>query len=447
MSDDLCLSRATEDSGYNPAMQIYLVGGAVRDQLLGLPVRERDWVVVGATPTEMEALGYRRVGRDFPVYLHPETREEYALARTERKTGPGYRGFEVQSASSVTLEEDLQRRDLTINAMARADDGRLLDPTGGQAHVAARLLHHVSDAFREDPVRILRVARFAARFHDLGFRVAPPTMDLMRSMVAGGEVASLVAERVWQETVLALDAPRPDVYFQVLRDCGALAVIFPEVDALFGVPQSARWHPEIDTGIHVLLALQQAARHSFSTAVRFAVLTHDLGKGTTPAAELPKHHGHEERGITLVQGLCRRLAVPNRFRDLAVAVCRDHGLAHRALELKPATLLDLLERLDAFRRDHRVTEFLDACEADARGRTGLENEPYPQRLLIEAAWQAALAVDSRQVLAGRSTDHAARGDQPRGQTLSGEQIGAAIRRARLGAITGAKAAFRRIDAT
>ncbi|MEZ5565490.1 MAG: multifunctional CCA addition/repair protein [Gammaproteobacteria bacterium] len=425
-------------------MQIYLVGGAVRDQLLGLPVRERDWVVVGATPAEMEALGYRRVGRDFPVYLHPETNEEYALARTERKTGPGYRGFAVQSERSVTLEEDLTRRDLTINAMARSDDGQILDPTGGQAHLAARLLHHVSDAFREDPVRILRVARFAARFHNLGFRVAPATMALMKSMVDTGEVASLVAERVWQETVTALSAPRPDTYFQVLRDCGALAVIFPEVDALFGVPQPARWHPEVDTGIHVMLALREAARRSFSTEVRFAVLTHDLGKATTPAAELPAHHGHEDRGVSLVVALCQRLAIPNRFRDLAVAVARDHGLAHRALELKPRTLLSLLERLDAFRRGHRVTAFLDACESDARGRTGLENTPYPQRRLIEQCWQAALAINSRTVLPGPSAGPSASPsptDTPIGEALSGEAIGRAIQDARLKAITDTKAAF------
>jgi len=416
-------------------MQIYLVGGAVRDELLGLPVHERDWVVVGATPVEMEALGYHRVGRDFPVYLHPETHEEYALARTERKTGPGYRGFEVQFDGTVTLEDDLERRDLTINAIARAADGRIIDPTGGQAHLGARLLHHVSDAFREDPVRILRVARFAARFHDLGFTVAPATMALMRAMVAAGEAASLVPERVWRETAVALGESRPDVYFEVLRNCGALAVVFPEVDALFGVPQPPRWHPEIDTGLHVLLALRAAARLSFSTMVRFAVLTHDLGKGTTLPERLPTHHGHEERGVGLVQALCRRLAVPNRFRDLAVAVARDHGLAHRALELKPRTLLELLERLDGFRRGQRVVEFLDACEADARGRAGFEDEPYPQRVLIENAWRAATAIDSRHVLAGQSSAGAA-GDSPSTDNLPrGEQLGEAIRQLRLQAIS------------
>lgn len=412
-------------------MQIYLVGGAVRDQLLGLPVRERDWVVVGATPGELEKLGYRRVGRDFPVYLHPDTSEEYALARTERKTGPGYRGFEVHADPAVTLDEDLQRRDLTINAMALTDAGLIIDPAGGRAHLEARLLHHVSDAFREDPVRILRVARFAARLHDLGFRVAPATLDLMRSMVQAGEVAALVPERVWQETASALAEPRPEVYLQVLRDCGALAVIFPEVDALFGVPQPAEWHPEIDTGVHVGLALFQAARSHFSTEVRFAVLVHDLGKATTPRAELPRHVGHEERSVELVQALCQRLAIPNRFRDLAVAVARGHGLCHRALELRPVTLLKLLESLDAFRRGERVTEFLDACEADARGRTGLEDQPYPQRDLVLAAWRAALAVDARAVA----------GPGGPGEGLVGEKLGEAIRNARLAAVTGAREAF------
>jgi len=412
-------------------MQIYLVGGAVRDQLLGLPVRERDWVVVGAAPDELEALGYRRVGREFPVFLHPETGEEYALARTERKTAPGYRGFEVQADPSVTLEEDLQRRDLTINAIAQTADGELIDPVGGQKHLQARLLHHVSDAFREDPVRVLRVARFAARFHTLGFTVAPATRVLMRSMVQAGEVASLVPERVWQETASALAEPRPDVYLRVLRECGALAVIFPEVDALFGVPQPAKWHPEIDTGVHLLLALEAAARQSFSTEVRFAVLMHDLGKGTTPRAEWPRHTGHEQRGVGLVIDLCQRLAVPNRFRDLAVAVTRNHGLCHRAMELRPATLLALLESLDAFRRGHRVTEFLDACEADARGRTGLADQPYPQRDLVLAVWQAALAVDASAI--------ARRGSESDG--LRGEALGEAIRRARLAAVTAARREF------
>jgi tRNA nucleotidyltransferase (CCA-adding enzyme) len=412
-------------------MQTYLVGGAVRDRLLGLPVRERDWVVVGATARDLEAVGYRRVGRDFPVFLHPTTGEEYALARTERKTGPGYRGFEVQADASVTLEQDLRRRDLTINAMAEDESGQLLDPVGGRQHLDARLLHHVSDAFREDPVRILRVARFAARFHPLGFRVAPATLALMREMVRAGEAAALVPERVWQETASALAEANSDVYVQVLRDCGALAVIFPEVDALFGVPQPPRWHPEIDTGLHVLLCLREAARRGFSPEVRFAVLMHDLGKGTTPKADLPRHVGHEERGAELVLGLCRRLAVPNRFRDLAVAVTRHHGLCHRALELRPVTLLKLLEGLDAFRRGNRVSDFLDACESDAAGRTGREDEPYPQRQLVHTAWQAALSVDARAVGAAGGG----------GEGLTGEALGEAIRQARLAAVTAARDTF------
>ena len=412
-------------------MEILLVGGAVRDRLLGLPVGERDWVVVGSSPQELESLGYKRVGRDFPVYLHPETGEEHALARTERKTGAGYRGFEVQADSSVTLEQDLQRRDLTINAMAETADGQVLDPMGGQAHLQARLLHHVSDAFHEDPVRILRVARFAARFHSLGFRVAPATMELMQSMVRAGEVAALVPERVWQETCSALGCTRPDIYIQVLRDCGALAVIFPEIDALFGVPQPTQWHPEIDTGVHVMLALEQAASRAFSEEVRFAVLVHDLGKGTTPKAELPRHTGHEERSVALALGLCQRMSVPNRFRDLAVSVARYHGLCHRALELKPVTLLKLLESLDAFRRNHRVREFLNACEADARGRTGLENRPYPQRALVLAVWHAAMAVDTRTVAGSGGT----------GDRLSGVALGEAIRQARLSAIKTGQESF------
>ena len=408
-------------------MQVYLVGGAVRDRLLGLPVRERDWVVVGARTTDLDALGYRRVGRDFPVYLHPQTNEEYALARTERKTAPGYRGFTVHADPTVTLEEDLQRRDLTINAMAEDRDGNILDPVGGRAHLEARVLHHVSDAFREDPVRLLRVARFAARFHHLGFRVAPGTRALMAAMVRNGEVSALVAERVWQETERALAEPDPSVYFEVLRDCGALAVVFPEVEALFGVPQPARWHPEIDTGLHVMLALDHAARRGFSTEVRFAVLVHDLGKGTTPPEQLPSHPGHEERSVALLQELCQRLAVPNRCRDLAIAVARHHGVCHRALELRPVTLLRLLESLDAFRASARVVPFLDACEADARGRTGLEDQPYPQRSLVEAVWQAARSVDTRSVAA---------------PGLTGEALGEAIRKARLAAVAAVRGDFK-----
>lgn len=407
-------------------MQTYLVGGAVRDRLLGLPVVERDWVVVGATPAELESLGYRRVGADFPVFLHPLTGEEHALARTERKTAPGYRGFEVCFSPEVTLEEDLRRRDLTVNAMAEDAVGRVIDPYGGQADLAARRLRHVSDAFREDPVRILRVARFAARFVPLGFTVAPETIALMREMVAAGEAAALVAERVWQETESALGAPRPDVFISTLRECGALAVIFPEVDALFGVPQPARWHPEIDTGIHLLMALRQAALLSPKAEVRFAVLGHDLGKGTTPPRHWPRHTGHEERGVALVRELCQRLGAPNRFRDLAGAVARYHGLCHRSLDLRPGTVVRLLEGVDAFRRGERFEDFLLACEADARGRLGLELDPYPQAAWLRDAWRAALTVDAAAL--------AARG-------LAGAALGTALREERARAIAAARARF------
>lgn len=400
-------------------MQTYLVGGAVRDRLLGLPVRERDWVVVNGTPAELEALGYRRVGASFPVYLHPETSEEHALARTETKTAPGYRGFSVHTGPEVTLEEDLRRRDLTINAMAETADGQLIDPYGGRRDLEARLLRHVSEAFREDPVRILRVARFAARFHALGFHVAEETLALMREMVAAGEANALVAERVWQETESALGESRPDVFFAVLRECGALAVIFPEVAALFGVPQPADWHPEVDTGVHLLSALEQAALLGASAEARFAVLVHDLGKGTTPREQWPRHSGHEERSAELTLALCKRLGVPNRYRDLGVAVARFHGLCHLALELRPATLLYLLEGIDAFRRGDRVDDFLIACEADARGRLGREREPYPQAALLRSALDAARAVDA--------ADLVARG-------LAGEALREALRLARCQAI-------------
>lgn len=359
-------------------MDIYLVGGAVRDQLLGLPVKERDWVVVGASPKEMLALGYRQVGRDFPVFLHPETQEEYALARTERKTAAGYYGFEVHSAPDVSLEEDLKRRDLTINALAQAADGSIIDYYNGQSDLEARLLRHVSPAFVEDPVRILRIARFAARYHHLGFRVADETMSLMQKMVDNGEIESLVPERVWQELHKALEEQTPSVFIQVLRDCGALAVIFPEIDCLFGIPQPKLWHPEIDAGIHTLMVLDSAAMLSHKTTVRFAALTHDLGKGNTPEEILPRHLGHEERGVSLVKDLCHRIKAPNRFRDLAVITARFHLHVHKAFELKPSSLLKVLEQSDALRRPERFEEFLLACEADARGRGGKQNIAYPQ---------------------------------------------------------------------
>jgi tRNA nucleotidyltransferase (CCA-adding enzyme) len=373
-------------------MQVYLVGGAVRDALLGLPVKERDWVVVGGTREELLRLKYREVGRDFPVFLHPLTHEEHALARLERKVAPGYRGFTVEFGPEVTLEEDLARRDLTINAMAQAADGTLVDPYGGRRDLDARVLRHVSPAFIEDPVRVLRVARFAARFAAQGFHVAPATVALMRAMVERREVDALVAERVWQETEKALRELHASEFFKVLRECGALQPIYPEIDALFGVPQPAQWHPEIDTGVHTLMVLDQATRLSDDTKVRFAALVHDLGKGTTPRAEWPSHRGHEERSVALIGALCTRLRLPAEYRDLAVIVARYHGIVHRAFELKPKTIVDFLERADAFRRPERFAQALLACEADSRGRTGLENIPYPQREYLHAAGAAAAAV-------------------------------------------------------
>ena len=373
-------------------MQVYLVGGAVRDGLLGLTVKERDWVVVGSTREELARLHYREVGRDFPVFLHPESHEEYALARLERKTGPGYRGFAVEFGPEVTLEEDLARRDLTINAIAQAADGTLVDPYDGRADLEARLLRHVSAAFVEDPVRVLRVARFAARFAPLGFKVAPQTMDLMRAMVERGEVSALVSERVWQETEKALRETAASEFFRVLRDCGALKIIYPEVDALYGVPQPPQWHPEIDTGIHTLMVLDQAARMSPDPKVRFAALVHDLGKGTTPPAEWPSHRGHEERSVALIDALCERLRVPGDYRDLSVIVARYHGNVHRAFELRPKTILEILEKTDAFRRPERFSQALLACEADSRGRLGLEAVAYPQRTYLQAARDAAALI-------------------------------------------------------
>jgi tRNA nucleotidyltransferase (CCA-adding enzyme) len=405
-------------------MRVYLVGGAVRDRLLGLPVRERDWVVVGAEPQELERAGYQSVGREFPVFLHPQTREEYALARLERKVAPGYRGFTTQFSPDVTLEADLKRRDLTINAMAEGD-GRIVDPYGGRADLEARLLRHVSDAFVEDPVRILRVARFAARFADLGFRVASETLELMRRMTQAGEVSALVPERVWQETERALGEAHPEVFFETLRACGALAVIFPEIDALFGVPQPPRWHPEIDTGVHVMLALRCAARLGASATVRFAVLTHDLGKARTPRERWPSHHGHEDLGVPLIEALCERLKVPNGHRELAILAARHHTLVHRALELKPATVLTLLENCDAFRRPERFAELLLACEADARGRAGREDEPYLQAPYLSRALVAAASVSLT--------------ENDRGG-LAGPAIGEEIRRRRLAAVTAVKSA-------
>jgi tRNA nucleotidyltransferase (CCA-adding enzyme) len=378
-------------------------------------------------PAQLERAGYQSVGREFPVFLHPQTHEEYALARLERKVAPGYRGFTTEFSPQVTLEEDLKRRDLTINAMAETDGGEVIDPYGGQQDLAARVLRHVSEAFLEDPVRILRAARFAARFAPLGFRIAPETMELMRRMTQDGEVSALVPERVWQETERALQESEPQVFFETLRACGALAVIFPEVDALFGVPQPPRWHPEIDTGVHIMLALHYTAQRRTSLAVRFAVLTHDLGKAHTPREHWPSHHGHEELSVPPIEALCARLKVPNACRELAILTARHHTLVHRALELKPATVLTLLEKCDAVRRPERFGELLQACEADARGRTGLESSPYPQVQYLEAARTAAAGV----VL----SDAARRG-------LAGPAIGEAVRQRRLQAVTALKEAFR-----
>lgn len=368
-------------------MQIYLVGGAVRDHLLGRPVTERDWVVVGARPEDLLTRGFRAVGRDFPVFLHPQTQEEYALARTERKSGSGHTGFICDFAPDISLEDDLLRRDLTVNAMAQDNDGSIIDPHGGQRDLELRLLRHVSPAFREDPLRVFRIARFAARYAELGFRVADETMSLMQDMASSGELVSLTAERVWKETEKALGEKSPDVYIAVLRECGALAIWFPEVDHLFGVPQRPEYHPEIDTGIHTLMSMKVAARLSPSAQVRFAALVHDLGKGDTPMQEWPRHVGHESRGIKRVRELSKRLKAPRAFSDLGELVSRFHLDIHRSHELRPATLLKKLMEMDVLRRPERFEEILLTCEADARGRLGLEEKLYPQRQF----WQGALA--------------------------------------------------------
>jgi tRNA nucleotidyltransferase (CCA-adding enzyme) len=378
-------------------MKVYAVGGCVRDQLLGLPVADRDWVVVGATPDQMIAAGYRPVGRDFPVFLHPRTHEEYALARTERKTAPGYHGFVFHAAPQVTLEEDLARRDLTINAMALDQDGRLVDPFGGRGDLEAKLLRHVGPAFAEDPVRILRVARFAARFAE--FSVAGETMQLMRAMAQAGEVDALVPERVWQELARGLMEGRPSRMFEALREAGALSRLLPEVDCLWGVPQPAAHHPEIDTGVHLMRVIDAAARLGAQLPARWAALLHDLGKGTTPRDEWPRHAGHEERGVELARAVNERLRVPNDCRDAALVTAREHGHVHRAQDLDGAALLRLLERCDALRRPALLAQVLDACEADARGRSGHEDDAYPQRRRILGALEAARSVDAGAIAA------------------------------------------------
>jgi tRNA nucleotidyltransferase (CCA-adding enzyme) len=376
-------------------MKTYIVGGAVRDELLGLPVQDHDYVVVGATPEEMIARGFTPVGKDFPVFLHPSTREEYALARTERKTAPGYKGFVFHTESDVTLEQDLARRDLTINAIAKAEDGSIIDPFGGRGDIRDRIFRHVSEAFAEDPVRILRVARFAARFAD--FTVAPETNALMQEMVRAGEVDALVPERVWQELARGLMESRPSRMFDVLRGCGALKRILPELDALWGVPQPAKHHPEIDTGVHVMMVIDHAARCGHRLPIRCAALMHDLGKGGTPPSEWPCHHGHEERSVRLVETVCKRLKIPNDCRDLARMTAREHGNAGRAFALRADTMVTLFERCDAFRKPERFVDMLHAVECDHRGRTGFEESPFPQAAYLGQALSAARAVDAGEV--------------------------------------------------
>ena len=401
-----------------------MVGGAVRDRLLGRPVSDRDWVVVGARPQDMLERGFQPVGKDFPVFLHPQTHEEYALARTERKTAPGYHGFHIHAAPDVTLEQDLGRRDLTINAMAEDAKGRLIDPYGGQRDLAARCLRHVSPAFAEDPVRILRLARFAARFHD--FSVAPETLALMQSMVEAGEVDALVAERVWQELARGLMEARPSRMIQVLRDCGALARLAPEIDRLFGVPQPEQHHPEIDTGAHLLLVLDQCARLDAPLPVRFACLCHDLGKGTTPPEEWPRHIAHEARSEKLCRALSQRWRAPNEARELAELVAREHTHVHQSESFGPEARLRLLDRCDAWRRPERFEQLLLACECDARGRAGLEDRPYPQRERLSADLRRLQALDQAAISAAAL----ARG-------LAGPAIGQAIHQARLAALSAA----------
>ena len=397
-------------------MKIYQVGGAVRDKLLNRPVKDRDWVVTGSTPEEMIELGYKPVGKDFPVFLHPETHEEYALARTERKSGRGYKGFIFQTSPGITIEEDLARRDLTINAIAEDENGHLIDPHGGMKDLENGVLRHVSAAFVEDPLRVLRVARFAARF---GFRVADETMQLMREISTSGELDALVAERVWGEMESALGEKYPARFILVLRACNALQVLFPELDRLFGVPQPEKHHPEIDTGLHTIMVLNQASRLTDDPQVRFAALMHDLGKGTTPRDKWPAHHGHESRGARLVQEICKRYKIPNAFRELAKLVARYHLVCHRAHELKHATLIGKLEAMDAFRRPERFEQFLLACEADARGRAGYEDRSYPQKEYFKKALALANKIPMSDLVA---------------QGLKGDAMAKAVRAERVAAL-------------
>ncbi|MCD9004697.1 multifunctional CCA addition/repair protein [Luteimonas sp. XNQY3] len=401
-------------------MDIHLVGGAVRDRLLGQPPGDRDWVVVGETQASMEAAGFRAIGRDFPVFLHPRTQEEHALARTERKSGRGHRGFVVDADPTVTLEQDLARRDFTINAIAEAPDGTLVDPYGGARDIEARVLRHVGPAFSEDPLRVLRAARFMARFAPLGFTVADETMALMRGMVDAGELGTLTPERVWQELIRALASARPSAFLRTLHDCGALAVVLPEVDALYGVPQRAEYHPEIDTGAHIELVVDMAARLAPGDAViGFAALTHDLGKALTPPDRLPRHVGHEHAGLEPLEALCARLRVPAAYRELAIVACREHLNVHRIAELRDATLHDLIARCDGFRKPERIGQLALVCECDTRGRLGSAEDAYPQADMLRRAHAAALAVNARDIVS---------------EGITGPAIGDALRKARIAAI-------------
>lgn len=400
-------------------MEIYLVGGAIRDRLLGLPIKEKDYVVVGTTPEQMLKKGFRLVGKDFPVFLHPDTHEEYALARTERKIGRGYKGFMCYAAPDVTLEDDLKRRDLTINAIAQTIEGKIIDPYHGQEDLAKKILRHVSPAFVEDPVRILRVARFMARLAPLGFSIAAETMILMQTMVRQGEVDALVPERVWQEFQRALTEPAPQEFIKTLRQCGALKILFPEIDQLFGVPNPPKWHPEIDTGVHTLMVLEQATQLTFEPITRFAALLHDLGKGITSASAWPSHSGHEEATVPLIKTLCQRYLVPRDYQELAILTARYHTHCHKVTELNASTLVKTLEKLDAFRRPERFQQFLIACEADARGRPGFENREYLQREFMLRAYKAANSANIQPLLQ---------------QGLTGQVLGNAIHNIRVDAV-------------
>lgn len=380
-------------------MKIYLVGGAVRDSLLNLPIKDKDYMVVGATPEQMQQLGYRQVGKDFPVFLHPKTQQEYALARTERKVGLGYGGFSCYASPDVTLEQDLLRRDLTINAIAQDEEGNLYDPYNGVADIQARQLRHVSTAFAEDPLRVLRVARFAARFHSLGFKIATETMSLMQHMSQTEELTALTPERVWQEVDKSLGGPNPEIFFQVLRQCGALKILFPEIDALFGIPQPEKWHPEIDTGLHTLMVLTQATLLTQDKAVRFAALVHDLGKALSPKEHWPKHHGHGQKGLPVIKKLCERLRVPNEYRDLALLVSDLHQNVHQAFELRAETIVKVFDKADFWRKPDRLNQLLLACIADMRGRTGFEHQAYPQSDYLNACFLAANNVDIKAIIA------------------------------------------------